>query len=149
MSHLSIVSEPSQVGSPSDIEKCTVACQEQFNLILSKIQKDENQEAHKVEASIFKELMKLGLLLLHLFFANHKQGDYGEIIKTSKGIARRGRQSEKSYFSIFGKLKVNRYLYHLGDESFAPLDIVLNLPRRCYSYFLSEIANFLDIKEAY
>ena len=154
MSNLSIVSESTQGKltqevSPSDVEKCIDACKEQFNQILSGILEGENQEAHKVEKSLFKELMKLGLLLLNLFFANHNQGDYGEILKTSKGIARRGRMSEKSYFSVFGKLKVNRYLYNIGDESFAPLDTALNLPKRCYSYFLSELVNFLDIKGAY
>ena len=137
MSNLSIVSESTQGKltqevSPSDVEMCIDACKEQFNQILSGILEGENQEAHKVEKSLFKELMKLGLLLLNLFFANHNQGDYGEILKTSKGIARRGRMSEKSYFSVFGKLKVNRYLYNIGDESFAPLDTALNLPKRLY-----------------
>ncbi len=149
MSHLSIVSESTQAGSPSDVEKCIGACKEQFSLILSGIINGENQEAHRVEESIFKELMKLGFLLLELFFAQHNQGDYGEILETSTGIAKRGRLSEKSYFSLFGKLKVTRYLYHRGQESFAPLDSVLNLPKRCYSYFLSEMVNFLAIKEAY
>ena len=46
-------------------------------------------------------------------------------------------------------MKVTRYLYHIGDVSFAPLDIVLNLPVRCYSYFLSEFANLLNINGAY
>ena len=152
MSHLNIVSESIQVknpSNPSDIEKRIDACKEQFNLILSEILEGENQEAHKMEGAIFQNLMKLGLLLLQLFFANHNQGNYGEILKTARGIARRGRPNEKSYFSIFGKIKVNRYLYHIGEESFAPLDIFLNLPRRCYSYFLSEMVNFLDIKGAY
>ena len=159
MSHLSIVSESTQeeltqgesiqAVSPSDVEKCINACKEQFNQILSGILEGESQEAHKVEKSIFKELMRLGLLLLNLFFANHNQGDYGEVLKTSKGISRRGRTSEKSYLSVFGKLKVKRYLYHIGDESFAPLDIALNLPKRCYSYVLSELVNFLDIRGAY
>ena len=93
--------------------------------------------------------MKLGLLLLKVFFFNHKSGDYGPTIQTAKGTARRGRTSEKSYYSIFGKLKVMRYLYHIGEESFSPLDIVLNLPIRCYSYFLSEWVNWLDINRAY
>ncbi len=159
MTHLTTVSESTQGESnqeeliqevsPSDVEKCLDACKEQFNQILSGILAEKNQEAHKVEKSIFKELMKLGLLLLNLFFANHNQGDYGETLKTSKGIARRGRTSEKSYFSVFGKLKVKRYLYSIGDGSFAALDIALNLPKRCYSYFLSELVNFLDIKGAY
>ena len=102
-----------------------------------------------MESSIFKRLMKLGLLLLQLFFANHNQGDYGVILKTAKGIARRGRLSERSYFSIFGKIEVKRYRYQIDEDSFAPLDIALNLPKRCYSYFLSEMVNFLDIKGAY
>ena len=76
MSHLSIVSESTQgeltqeesiqAGSPSDVEKCVNACKEQFNQILSGILEGESQEAHKVEKSIFKELMRLGLLLLNL-----------------------------------------------------------------------------------
>ena len=154
MSHHSIVSESTQRElihevSPSDVEKCIDACKDQFNQILSGILKGENQEAHKVEKSLFNELMKLGLLLLNLFFANHKQGDYGDVLKTSKGIAKRGRTSEKSYFSLFGKLKVKRYLYSIGDGSFAPLDIALNLPKCCYSYFFSEMVNFLAIKHRF
>jgi hypothetical protein len=132
-----------------NIEKCITACKEKLNQILSKILKEKNQEAHKVEASILKQLMELGFLLLQMYFANHNQGDYGETIETAKGTAVRRRTSEKSYFSIFGKLKVSRYLYHIQNESFAPLDIVLNLPVRCYSYFLSEFSNLLNINGAY
>jgi len=44
---------------------------------------------------------------------------------------------------------VSRYLYHTDKETFAPLDIALNLPVRCYSYFLSEMINLLNIKDAY
>jgi hypothetical protein len=93
--------------------------------------------------------MKLGFFLIQLYFAGTNKGDYGESIETAQGIAKRGRPSEKSYFSIFGKMKVSRYLYHIDNVSFAPLDIVLNLPVRCYSYLLSEFANLLDIKGAY
>ena len=44
---------------------------------------------------------------------------------------------------------MKRYRYQIDEDSFAPLDIALNLPKRCYSYFLSEMVNFLDIKGAY
>ena len=132
-----------------NIEECIAACKEKLNQIMSEIFKGKNQEAHKVEASILKQLMELGFLLLQMYFANQNQGDYDETIETAKGTASRGRTSEKSYFSIFGKLKVRRYLYHINDESFAPLDIALNLPRRCYSYFLSEFSNLLNINGAY
>jgi len=136
------------VQQPSELEKCINGCKAKFDKILSEIQ-EGNQEAHMMEASIFKQLMELGFLLLQVFFANQNQGNYGEVIKTSKGIAQRGIVSDKSYYSIFGKLKVTRYLYYIGEGSFAPLDIVLNLPVRCYSYFLSEMLNVLNIKGAY
>jgi len=137
-----------QEQQPSDLEKCISGCKTKFDKMLSEA-KHGNQEAHIMEASIFKQLMELGFLLLKVFFTNQNQGNYGEVIKTDNGIAKRGRVSDKSYYSIFGKLKVTRYLYHIGGGSFAPLDIILNLPVRCYSYFLSEMLNILDIKGAY
>ena len=133
----------------SEIENCLNLCHEGFNQLLANVLKGDPQEAHTMEASIFKQLLKLGLLLMQLFFANQNKGNYGETIETARGTAKRGRLSEKSYFSIFGKFKISRYLYHIGDNSFAPLDIVLNLPVRCYSYFLSEFANLLNINGAY
>ena len=134
---------------PSDIEKCLDSCKGMFDKILSDVFKGGNQDAHKMEASIFNQLMKLGFLLIQLYFTSQNKGDYGETIETAKGIAKKGRTSKKSFFSIFGKMKVTRYLYHIGNESFAPLDIALNLPTRCYSYFLSEFANLLNINGAY
>jgi hypothetical protein len=134
---------------PSDIEKCLDDCKEKFTQILSGVLNGGNQEAHKMEASIFKQLIKLGFVLMQLFFASQNEGNYGKKIETAQGIAKRGRTSIISYFSIFGKMKVSRYLYHIGDVSFAPLDIVLNLPIRCYSYFLSEFAVLLNINGAY
>src|SRR3990172_12493718 len=125
MSNFNISENLTQGGFLNNVEQCIAKCKEQFELILSEIKKSENIEAHKVEAFIFKELLKLGLYFLECFFAKHNQGDYGGLLKTSKGIARRGRTVEKSYFSLFGKLKVKRYLYHVGAESFAPLDILL------------------------
>jgi len=132
-----------------DIEQCLDSCKEKFNQILFGVLNEGNQDAHKMEASIYKQLMKLGFMLMQLFFSIHNKGNYGKNIETARGIAKRGRISVKSYYSIFGKMKVARYLYHIKDVSFAPLDIVLNLPVRCYSYVLSEFANLLNINGAY
>ena len=149
MSDMGIPTQATQSEISSDVESLLNQCREEFKQMLSDVLQTKNQEAHRVEASIFKRLMKLGLLLLEVFFSNHNLGDYGPTIQTAKGAAERGRPSEKSYYSIFGKLKVKRYLYHIGEESFSPLDIVLNLPIRCYSYFLSEWVNWLNINRAY
>jgi hypothetical protein len=141
--------QPLQAPPSGDVESLLSACREKFHQLLSDVLQSQDQEAHGVEASIFKHLMELGFLLLNLFFSTHHLGDYGPTLETTEGTAERGRPSEKSYFSIFGKLKVKRYLYHLGEDHFAPLDIVLNLPIRCYSYFLSEWVNQLTINRAY
>ncbi|MCP4107767.1 MAG: hypothetical protein GY749_19845, partial [Desulfobacteraceae bacterium] len=149
MANLNAVSENTEKEQSSDIKKCKEACKEMFDRIVSHILEGGNQEAHKMEESIFRKVMELGNLLLQLYFASHHESNYGETIETAQGTAERGRTSEKTYFSIFSKLKVVRYLYHIGDMSFAPLDIALNLPVRCYSYFLSECANLLNINGSY
>ena len=147
MSNLSVL-EVVEDEMLSDVESVLSACREQFAQLLSDVLRARDQEVHQVEALIFKRVMELGLLLLRLFFTHQNLGDYGPTIQTAKGTAQRGRTSEKSYYSIFGKLKVKRYLYHLGEERFSPLDIVLNLPIRCYSYFLSEWVNRLNINRS-
>ena len=133
----------------SNVEKYIGDSKVKLNLIVSEIVNSKNLEAHKAESMIFKRLSELGLFLLKLYFANHNQGDYGKTVETAQGQAERGRTGEKTYFSIFGKIKVTRYLYHIDKKTFAPLDILLNLPIRCYSYFLSEMFNWLNIKDAY
>ena len=136
-------------GQMSEMEKCRDACKEKFDEILSHVIGTKDEEAHRMEESVFRKLMELGLLLLQLYFASHNQGNYGKIIETAQGTADRGRTSSRTYFSIFGKLKVSRHIYHTANESFVPLDIVLNLPARCYSYFLCEFVNLLNIRGAY
>jgi hypothetical protein len=149
MIDLNVLSSPAQPQRTLPIEQGIEACRAQFNHLLSEVLTSHHQEAHVVEASIFKQLMQLGLLLLHLFFLNHHQGDYGKTLQTAQGLATRERPSERAYFSIFGKLQVERYLYSMGSISFAPLDQFLNLPVRCYSYFLAERVNLLDIQGSY
>ena len=115
-----VFSRNAQAPESWHLEACIDACREHFNHILSEVVSKQHQEAHKVEASLFKQRMQLGFLLLTVFFANHHDGDYGATMETDRGLATRGRPSERSYFSIFGKLKVRRYLYVVGTTSFAP-----------------------------
>ena len=77
MIDLNVSNSPTQPQRPLQIEQGIEACREHFNHILSEVLNSYHQDAHLVEASIFKQLMQLGLLLLHLFFLNHHQGDYG------------------------------------------------------------------------
>lgn len=149
MSHLKLIEGRDQSNPIQEVEKSLEACEGRFHQIIGDVLMAKDQEAHQVESSIFRSLLSLGFLLLKLYFANHNQGDYGQSIETKDGIAIRGRTSERTYFSIFGKLEVVRYLYEVEGVSMVPLDIVLNLPKRRYSYFLSEIVNLLSIRGAY
>lgn len=105
MRELNVSNAPTQPQRTSQIEQGIEACREHFNHILSQVLNSHHQEAHLVEASIFKQLMQLGWLLLHVFFLHHQQGDYGPTLQTAHGLATRERPSERSYFSIFGKLR--------------------------------------------
>jgi len=141
-----------QIKLSTGIQGQIHVCKEKFSGILMEVINGKHQEAHRMEQFILTRLIELGLLLLKLFFDSHNKGDYGDTIETNKGIAKRGKTSEKSYFSIFGKLKIERFLYCVEASeamSFAPLDIILNLPTRCYSYLLSEFTSLLSIGEAY
>ena len=60
MAHVSkyIVTIPSKQSS--NIEKYLDGCKEKFNQILSRVLNEGKQDAHKMEASIFNQLIKLG-----------------------------------------------------------------------------------------
>jgi len=46
------------------IETYLSDCKEKFNQILSDVLMERNQDAHAVEASIFKQLIQLGFILM-------------------------------------------------------------------------------------
>ena len=119
----------------SKVEEAVFNCQKKFNGILDEVLSSTN-DVHEVEMSIFKSLLKLGLLLLTLYFTKFNNGNYGKTVETVDGEAIRGDKSERTYFSIFGKICINRHLYYINGKSLAILDILLNLPKRRYSYFL-------------
>ena len=88
----------SQEQQPSDLKKCITGCKTKFDKMLSEVLQQGSQEAHIMEASIFKQLLELGFLLLKVFFNNQNQSNYGEVIKIARRIAKRGRVSDKSYY---------------------------------------------------
>ncbi|MCP4350654.1 MAG: hypothetical protein GY795_34735 [Desulfobacterales bacterium] len=50
----------SQAEQPSGVEKCINDCKTKFNEILLEILNGKNQEAHRMEATIFKNLLEMG-----------------------------------------------------------------------------------------
>jgi hypothetical protein len=98
-------------------------------------------EAHDAEKGIFKRLLPIGLAAMKLYFAQRGTGEVGPAITRADGVLLPREQTlrGRDYFSIFGKFKVARTCYRTpGEPGIFPLDAQVNLPKRCYSYFLQE-----------
>ena len=98
-------------------------------------------EAHEAEKGIFKRLLPIGLAAMKLYFAQRGTGDVGPAVTRADGVClpREQRLRGRDYFSIFGKFKVARTCYRTpGAPGIFPLEAQVNLPKRCYSYFLQE-----------
>jgi hypothetical protein len=98
-------------------------------------------EAHEAEQGIFKRLLPIGLAAMKLYFAQRGTGDVGPAITRADNVRLPREQTlrGRDYFSLFGKFAVARSCYRtLGEPGIFPLDAQVNLPARCYSYFLQE-----------
>jgi hypothetical protein len=98
-------------------------------------------EAHEAEKGIFKRLLPIGLAAMKLYFAQRGTGDVGPAITRADNVRLPREQTlrGRDYFSLFGKFAVARSCYRtLGESGIFPLDAQVNLPARCYSYFLQE-----------
>ena len=98
-------------------------------------------EAHEAEKGIFKRLLPIGLAALKLYFAECGTGDVGPAITRADGVLLPQEQKlrGRDYFSLFGTFAVARPCYRTpGEPGIFPLDAQVNLPERCYSYFLQE-----------
>jgi hypothetical protein len=111
-----------------------------------------SRELHEVERGIFVRLLELGLLLLRLFLEAKGTGKLGEgKVATREGVQLRYHSMKLvTYFSIFGTLAIERaYYWDLGEEGVCPLDAVLNLPERRYSYLLQEWGDQIGVGRAF
>ena len=98
-------------------------------------------EAHEAEKGIFKRLLPMGLAAMKLYFAQRGTGDVGPAVTQADGVFLPREQTlrGRDYFSLFGKFAVPRTCYRTpGEPGIFPLDAQVNLPERCYSYFLQE-----------
>ena len=98
-------------------------------------------EAHEAEKGIFKRLLPIGLAAMQLYFAQRGTGDVGPAVTRADGVILPREQTlrGRDYFSLFGKFAVPRTCYRTsGEPGIFPLDAQVNLPVRCYSYFLQE-----------
>jgi hypothetical protein len=81
----------------------------------------------------------MGLAAMKLYFAECGTGDVGPAITRADGmlLTREKPLRGRKYFSLFGTFAVARTCYRTaGKPGIFPLDAQVNLPERCYSYFL-------------
>ena len=110
-------------------------------------------EAHEAEKGIFKRLLPIGLAAMKLLLRPARDGRCG----TGRHAGRRhdpaaGEDSceERDYFSLFGKFAVARTCYRTpGEPGIFPLDAQVNLPERCYSYFLQEWMTLFEVEHPF
>ena len=109
-------------------------------------------EAHEAEKGIFKRLLPIGLAAMKLYFAQRGTGDMGPAVTRADGMLLPREQTlrGRDYFSLFGKFKVARTCYRApGEPGIFPLDAQVNLPKRCYSYFLQEWMTVFEVEHPF
>jgi hypothetical protein len=125
-----------------DVETSIAEGEQSLQALITFVRENASQlAAHEAEKGIFKRLLPIGLAAMKLYFAQRGTGDVGPAIRRADGVLlpRENKLRGRDYFSLFGKFAVVRTCYRLpGEPGICPLDAQVNLPERCYSYFLQE-----------
>jgi hypothetical protein len=114
-------------------------------------EESRSRTAYEVELTLFRQLLKLGLQLLRLFFVQRASVRPRESIHASDGTPLKYHDMRQTtYFSVFGKVQFQRHYFHApGQEGICPLDAQLSLPPRCYSDLLRDWAEYCITDESY
>jgi hypothetical protein len=126
---------------------------EEFERLLAFVTGAQAQTARmdQMERSLFRQVLQLGYQLLRLFVMVRAEGEsHAALVTREKTVLPYHSQKGRAYFSIFGKLSIERaYFYAWGGSGQCPLDEALSLPERCYSDLLLESAELLGVEGAY
>ena len=109
-------------------------------------------EAHEAEQGIFKRLLPIGLAAMKRYFAQRGRSDMGPAVTRADGVLlrRENKLRGRDYCSLFGTFAVARTCDRTpGKPGICPLDEQVNLPERCYSYFLQEWMTVLEVEHPF
>jgi hypothetical protein len=108
-------------------------------------------KADSIERGLFKMLLSLGAKLLQIFFVMRSQACSRQPIQSKSGQELPyHHDTERVYFSIFGKVLIERpYFYKQGVGTQTLLDAELGLGDDSYSDMLREITEYLAIYHVY
>lgn len=96
---------------------------------------------HEVERSLFSSLLQLGLQLLGYYILLVKKlvQQEGVPVDSQDTKMKNKGQQVRSYFSVFGRLVIERPKYYSATEkTHYALDAALSLPPGIYSYLLED-----------
>jgi hypothetical protein len=125
----------------SNVSPIVQQIQHDFQALLTYVCGPEahTQTAYTVELTLFRRLLALGAALLRLFFLTRSAARPPAPVTASGSILAYHDRREIAYYSIFGKLSIDRhYFYSAGVGGHCPLDAALSLPPHCYSDLLRE-----------
>jgi hypothetical protein len=113
----------------------------------------ERKRLDEVERGLQEQLRKLGLSLVKEFVTAAGDGDMGPTIQRNNRNLKRSRQlHQKEYHSIFGRLKIRRYVYSAREKQaveYVPTDEKLGLPAGEQSYVLEDWSQRLTTNQPY
>jgi hypothetical protein len=123
-----------------------------FEMMLDFVTGPEAQTAtvDHIERCLFRRLLSLGAQLLLLFFVVRSQNCSREPIQKEDGQELPYHADRKrTYFSIFGKIPLQRPYFYQAEVGEAPLDAELSLGSDRYSDFLREMTEYLAVYTPY
>ena len=125
-----------------DCEKSIANAAEQFKRMREYVRGEaQTQDAYVVERRLFMEGMAMCLYMMGAYFEQKEGGHRGDMLAMPDGTTLpRERMHDKRFVTVFGELGLNRWYYHEdGAPGFFPLDEDVNLPQRCFSYYVQEL----------
>ena len=134
-----------------DFEKSIAQAKQVFNEMTIFVKDAGSMEPHQVEEKLMKGLLVLGRHLLQAFFDEAGRGDVGdEVVVAQDETLEQCRLRDRDYISVFGAVLVTRWYYwKSGLGGVCPLDGMLNMPERAYSYYLQEMVTLLSVRDTY
>jgi hypothetical protein len=96
-----------------------------------------------VERELLQKLLEVGLEILSEYVASAGDGDEGGTFeRKDRKLVRLKQQKQRTYSSIFGKIRFSRYVYGSRDKQrveWVPLDAKLGMPAAEQSYVLEDL----------
>ena len=111
----------------------------------------EKVRADTIEREVFSLLLEIGRECLTKYFESAGLGDEGETLEHDNKTIKRLEEKERTYHSIFGVVRVTRFVYaqRAKMKTFAPLDQQLELPVVAHSFVLQDWLTRFSVKESF